>query len=69
MEPWGPYPMAACPEFVGYAKNFSPLLYAAHGVHEVMDYKRLYSSVAVTPAPVRVPTLWPLVPSVTSVVG
>jgi hypothetical protein len=30
---------------------------------------QLYTSVAVTPAPVQVPTQWPLVPSFTSVVG
>ena len=31
--------------------------------------KKLYTSVEVTPAPVRVPTLWSLVPRFTSVVG
>ena len=31
--------------------------------------KKLYTSVVVTPAPVQVPTLWPLVPSFMSVIG
>ena len=31
--------------------------------------KKVYTSVAVTPVPVRVPTQWPLVQSYTSVVG
>ena len=70
----GPNPMAACPEFyIGcrLAQELFTLLVCcyqcpwSHGLRS----KMLYPSVAVTPAPVRVLTQRPLVPSFTSVVG
>ena len=62
----GPYPTIACPEIL--VENFSPCPYAAADAHGVMgcDQKTLsYRSVAVTQAPIRVPTQRPLVPSFT----
>ena len=46
-------------------------LYAATDVHGVMgcDQKKLYTSVKVTPAPVRIPIQWKLFQSFASVLG
>ena len=44
-------------------------LIADHGTMDTDDSIRIYPSVAVTPTPVRVPILRPLVPSVTSVLA
>ena len=43
-------------------------LYAAADVHGAKACDTLYTSVAATPAPVRVPTHQPLVPRFTSVI-
>ena len=60
----GPYPMVACPEFhIGCrveSRTFTFIICCywcpwSHGLNS----KRLYQSVVVTPAPVRLPTLWP----------